>query len=139
MRVKKKIRNNAIIEDYIAGKTYRELSAKYGLANGTLAPILNSDEAHKIQLAAYNRRIALIPRAIEREIELLESDNEQIALKVIHKLQDDTGIGTSRTLNSVHVTLNQDNRTLITPAIQHLFDSQAADQDAEEAEFEVVD
>ena len=103
-------RNAAIIQDYITGMNYRQIAKKYGLSKAALVPILNNKEALQIREQAFKERVALIPKAVDEETALLESKDDRIRLRVIHKLYDDVGIGTAHTPYNVALNFfNQQN------------------------------
>ncbi|MCP4262801.1 MAG: hypothetical protein GY774_35630 [Planctomycetes bacterium] len=98
-------RNAAIVNDYLAGLNYKQLAKKYKLSNNTIFPVLNDKQVLKLREQEFRKRCTLLPLASEIELDLLLTGKEETKLKIIHKLQDDIGIGSSRTSHSVAINI----------------------------------
>ena len=138
-RIQQKVRHQQIIQDYLLGLNYQQLSKKYSLDKSTISYILNKDDAKKITEKTYLKRVELLPKAIDIERDLLDSDNEGIKLKVIQKLYDDVGIGKADTPFALFqsIIIGQ-----LDPAAKRFVESKAADislLDVIDADFEEID
>ena len=123
-KIEQKLRHNSILQDYLSGLNYNQLRDKYKIAKSSIHYILNKTDAKKVIESTYLRRCELLPKAIEIEQELLESDNESIRLKVVQKLMDDVGIGRTHTPFALFqsVVINQ-----LDPSARQYIDSKAVD------------
>ena len=59
----KTVRNQNIIQERIAGATYKALMEHYELSNGGIEYILNSDESQDVIQTAVSNQIAMVPLA----------------------------------------------------------------------------
>ena len=123
-QIQQKLRHQQIIQDYLSGLNYRQLSDKYDLDKSSIHYILNKSDAKKVVESTYLKRVELLPKAIDTERELLESDNEGIRVKVMQKLFDDVGIGKAHTPYQLFqsVVINQ-----LDPAAKRYVESKALD------------
>lgn len=138
-RVQQKLRHQQIIQDYLLGLNYQQLSTKYDLDKSSIHYVLNKEDAKKICEAAFNRRVELLPKAVDIERDLLMNGKEATKVKIIHKLADDTGIGRASTPFALFqsITINT-----LEPEAQRYIESKSADigiNQAIDAEFEEVE
>ena len=89
-------RNALIIEDRLAGATYKEIAAKYNIDQSNVCRILNRDECREVIEQGLQEQIALIPKAIDNyKNKLLVSDDQAIMLKASQDILRNTGLSPS--------------------------------------------
>ncbi len=102
------VRDMAIATERLNGKTYRELSAQFGLSKGALNNILNDDEIRDVIETGTKEMVRLVPKAVDNYEKLLDSKDEKIKLQASKDCLQTTGIIPSHTQSSVMINiLNQ--------------------------------
>jgi hypothetical protein len=121
-KLAKKKRDEAITCDFISGLTYKELEKKYKLSNATISRTLSSEQAKRIIEASYKQRAALLPLALLKEAELMQSDNPLVVRKMVHKLIDDMGIGRAHTPSQIVFNILNQQNNYASPELLKLLD-----------------
>ena len=102
------IRDRTIAAERLKGKTYRELSAQFGLSRGALGNILNDDEIRDVIETGTKQMVSLVPKAVGNYEKLLDSKDEKIKLQASKDCLQTTSIMPSHAGSSIVVNiLNQ--------------------------------
>ena len=102
------VRDRTIAAERLKGKTYRELSAQFGLSRGALGNILNDDEIRDVIETGTKQMVSLVPKAVGNYEKLLDSKDEKIKLQASKDCLQTTGIIPSHTQSTVMINvLNQ--------------------------------
>jgi len=100
--------DRAIAAARLKGKTYRELSAQFGLSKGALGNILKDDEIRDVIETGTSHMVSLVPKAVGNYEKLLDSADEKIKLQASKDCLQTTGIMPSHTQSPVMINiLNQ--------------------------------
>lgn len=134
-------RNLNIAQDRLAGLNYHQIAANNGCSIATVSYVLNDKEIKEIVETGIRKQVSLIPLADQVLYDCLtDKDDKQYRFKAAETIYKNTGIAPSHASNTTIMNvLYQDNRTQISADIADLIRYQTDQQDAEEAEFEVID
>ena len=124
-RIERAERNHAITQDYIKGLNYCQLSKKYDLSKGLFTRILNTVESKKLQEEAFSARLETLPLVIAMELQMLmdPETKAETKLKIMHKIMDDTGIGTSHTPHSIALNIFNQSNLVFSPFARKIVDN----------------
>jgi hypothetical protein len=102
------VRDRTIAAERLKGKTYRELSAQFGLSKSAIENILNDDVIRDVIETGTKQMVSLVPKAVGNYEKLLDSKDEKIKLQASKDCLQMTGIAPSHTQPSLVVNiLNQ--------------------------------
>lgn len=133
-------RNATIAQDRLSGMVYSEIAKKHGIDKGTVSRVLNDAEIKDIIETGTKQMVAMVPRAIDNYRVILSDKEHSDHYKATKDCLTITGIAPSRTGNTfINNVFYQDNRQQISSGIAEIIRYQRDQQEAEEAEFEVID
>jgi hypothetical protein len=102
------VRDRTIAAERLKGKTYRKLSAQFGLSKSAIENILNDDEIRDVIETGTKHMVSLVPKAVGNYEKLLDSKDEKIKLQASKDCLQTTSIMPSHAGSSVVVNiLNQ--------------------------------
>lgn len=101
----RKERDRTIAEERLKGKTYRELSAQFGLSKSVLHHILNDDEIRDVIQTGTSNMVSLVPKAMDNYRVLLDSKDEKVRLQASKDCLQTTGIMPSHTQSAILINI----------------------------------
>lgn len=93
-----------ITQERLSGNTYQEIATRHGVNKSTICRALNKDEIKEILATGMEQQIALVPKALDRLGQQLDSATEPIVQGAIKIVLANTGLSPNQ---STSITLTQ--------------------------------
>jgi len=135
-------RNNAIAQNSIAGKTYREMAKIHKVSKATITRVLNRDEIKDIVDQGMVEVIARVPKGMNVIDQALNDYNNHpsIALKASDMVLKIATIAPSSVENqTINNIVNIQNNQTLNPSVSNAIGSMFKNEDEDILEAEVID
>lgn len=108
-----KLHQTALMAEMVAnGMTHKSVAAKTGVHQTTVTRRLKTDVARQILDEAYDQQVQLLPKCSTRFVQILDSDDDKIALSAIQTVWKNTGITPTHTASQYITNIYQQHNTV---------------------------